>query len=175
MLANPAANAMCANGSSRRLDEDARGLRPLCARQRDRTGPDFGDELTVQMPLAVVELPGEAGDALAVDDAVRDQAHRATDEVGALVPLRGTGRRVGAAALAGPEPGELCRGRSGEEPHVGALRQPGRTARPAVDPGARDGAEEPPVEPGIPALHRPVALLRIFEHGRSVTGAGPLR
>ena len=176
MLAKPAANAICANGSVGRLDQHPRGLRPLGAGQRDRTGADLGDELAVQVPLAVAEPAGEPGDALAVDDAVGDQPHRATDEVGPLVPLRRPGRRVGPAPLAGPEPGRLG-GRGGR-------RRTARSRASASAPGSSAGSrsrcvvhrgEEPPVEPGVAALHRPVALFRIFEHGRSVTGASRLR
>ena len=118
MLANPLANAICESGTSVVSMRIRARLRPLRAGERDRTGPDLGDELPVQVALAVVELAGEAGDALAVDDAVRDQAHRPPDEVGALVPLRRSRRRVRPAPLAGPEAGELGRGRGGEEAHV---------------------------------------------------------
>ncbi len=156
----------------RGLDEHARGLRTLGASQGDWSGPDLGNQLTVQVTLAVVELAGQTGDAVPIDDAVSDQPHRATDEIGTLVPLRRSGGRVRAAALARSEPGELRGGSRREEPHVGALGEPGGTARPAIDPGARDRTEEPAVEPWITALDGPVAPLLIFEHARSVTVHG---
>src|SRR5439155_7980065 len=40
----------------------------------------------------------------------------------------------------------------------------GRAGRPAVDAGRRDGGDEPPVEPPVPAVHRPVAVLEIQFH-----------
>ena len=45
----------------------------------------------VEVALAVVEVPGEAGDAVAVDDAVGDEAHRPGDDVTTAVPVGRTG------------------------------------------------------------------------------------
>ena len=106
----------------------------------------------MNVPLGVAEPPREPGDALAVDDAVGDQPHRAPDEVAAPVPLRRAGRRVGAAALARAEPGRL-RSRGGAvEADVLALRRPRGAARPAVDPGRGDGAVDPAVEARVGRL-----------------------
>ncbi len=170
MLANPLANAIRGIWQFRRLDQDPSGLRALGTRQRDRSGADFGDELTVQVALTEVELPGQTRDSLSVDDAVGNQPHRSTDEVRALVPLRRSGSGVRAAPLARPVAGELGRGGRGVEPHVRPLGRARRAARPAVDPGAGHGTEEPPVKAGVPALDRPVALFLVLEHGTSVTG-----
>ena len=66
----------------------------------------------MQVALGVAELRREPRDAVAVDDAVGDEAHRPADDVGAPVPLRGARRGVRAAALARAEPRRL-RGGSG--------------------------------------------------------------
>ena len=76
-----------------RLDQQAGGLRALRAGERERPGAELGDELAVQVALAVAEPRGEPSHALAVDAAVADQPHRAADHVGAQVPLRRAGRR----------------------------------------------------------------------------------
>ena len=85
--------------------------RAVCARcaraSASGAGAELGDELAVQVALAVAEPPREPGDALAVDDAVGDQPHRAADDVGAHVPLGRARRGVGPAALAGAEAGAL--------------------------------------------------------------------
>jgi hypothetical protein len=55
------------------------------------------------MAIGVADPGGQATDALAVDDAVGDQPHRAADDVPAAVPLGRAGGGVGATALAGPQ------------------------------------------------------------------------
>src|SRR5215207_940240 len=75
--------------------------------ERDRTGTHLGHEHPVQVPLCVAQPAREPLDTLPVDDAVGDEPHRPADEVGAPVPLRGSRRGVGAAALAGAEPARL--------------------------------------------------------------------
>ncbi len=70
-----------------RLDQHAGALGALRTSERDRTRADLGGQLAVQVPLAVPEPLAELGDAPAVDDAVRDQAHRAPDQIGSHVPL----------------------------------------------------------------------------------------
>ena len=52
------------------------------------------------MALAVAEPAGEAGYAVAVDDAVGDEAHRAPDDVRAAIPLGRSRGCVRHAALA---------------------------------------------------------------------------
>jgi hypothetical protein len=52
------------------------------------TRAHFGYQEPVDMPFAHVKSPGQAGDAVAVDDAIGDEKHRSGDEVGAHVPLR---------------------------------------------------------------------------------------
>ena len=113
-----------------RLDQRARRLRALRAGERERPGPELCRDEAVELAHAVAEPRGEPGDALAIDDAVADQAHRARDDVGARVPLGRAGRGVRPAALAGPEARALRRGRAAVEAHVGALRarRPGSSA-----------------------------------------------
>ena len=113
----------------------------------------------MQLPLAVVEPTGQPGDAVAVHDAVGDQAHGPADEISSAVPLGRTWCGVGTAAFAGPEASQLG-GRCGwVEADIVRLRSHGRAAGPAVDPGGHDGGEEPAVKAGILALHSAVALL----------------
>ena len=56
------------------LDQQPRGLGPLRPGERERAGAELGDELPVEVALAVAEPAREAGDALAVDDAVARSA-----------------------------------------------------------------------------------------------------
>ncbi len=175
MLPNPDANATSAAGSAVDVSR-ARAVCARCARdERERTGAELGGEHAGQVPRRVPESGGEAGDALALDDAVGDEPHRPRGEVVAQVPLGGAGHRVGQAALAGPEAG-LVRGRGREvEAHVRRLRGHGRAARAAVDAGGVHARDELPVEPGVARLHGAVAL---GEHGvgeRVGGGAGGRR
>jgi hypothetical protein len=48
---------------------------------------DFGYQEPVHMPFTHVKFPGQAGDAVAVYDAIGDETHRSSDDVGAHVPL----------------------------------------------------------------------------------------
>ena len=133
-------------------------MRAVCARwaraSASGPAPDHGHELAVHVALGVAEPRGETADALAIDDAVGDQAHRAPDEVGAQVPLGRARRRVRAAALAGAKAGRL-RGRGGrEEAHVLAFGRARRAARAAVDPGRLHAAEDPAVKARIARLDR---------------------
>jgi hypothetical protein len=54
----------------------------------------------VQVAFGVSETAGEAGDALAVYDAIAYQAHRPARDAGPHVPLRGPRNRIRQAALA---------------------------------------------------------------------------
>jgi hypothetical protein len=115
--------------------------------------------MAVQLAGAVTEAGGQAAHPFPVDDAVADQPHRPTDDVGPHVPQRAARSRLGSAAPAGPEAGTV-RGRgSREEADVLPLRAHGRAARPAVDAGGGHREEERPVEPGVPAGHRVVLAL----------------
>ena len=89
--------------------------RALRAGEGERSGAELVGDEPRQVAAAVAEPAGETGDALAVDDAVGDEAHRPGDDFAAYVPLRRTGRGVGMAALAGPVPVLLGGGRRGEE------------------------------------------------------------
>ena len=135
MLAKPAAKATSANGIVGRLDQDPGGLGATGPGQRERTGAELGGEQPVEVPRGVADPGGEALDAVALDDAVGDQPHRAAGDVGRDVPVRGAGRGVGQAAPAGPEAGGL-RGRGGAvEGDVAPGRRGRRAGRPAVDAG----------------------------------------
>ena len=59
----------------------------LGARERERSCAHFGDKQPVEVPLAVAEPARQAGHAVAVHDAVCDEAHRTTNDVGTTVPL----------------------------------------------------------------------------------------
>ena len=79
-------------------------------------------------------------------------------------------RRAGTACRPGTRPAGRRRRRV--EAHVLALRRDGRAARAAVDAGGDDGGEEPAVEAGVPALHRPVAALLVLEHATIMPCSG---
>ena len=151
------------------LDQQAGGLGALGPRQIERSSAELIEQHSPQVARAVSEPPGEAFDAFAVDDAVGDQAHGAPGGVGAQVPLRRAGHRVGAAAQAGAKAGALGGRRRGEEAHVFALRRARGAARPAVDAGRRDAHEEPAVEARVVALHGAVAGVGIGQHDGDCT------
>ena len=85
-----------------RLDQRARRLRALRAGERERACAELRRDEAVELAHAVAEARGEPGDALAIDDAVADQAHRARDDVGARVPLGRSGRGVRAGSACRP-------------------------------------------------------------------------
>jgi hypothetical protein len=148
----------------RPLEEHSRRLRALRARQGKRTRADHGHERAMYMALGVAQLLRQAADAVAVDHAVGDQAHRATDQVGAGVPLGRPGRRVRAAALARAEAGLLSRRGRVEEADVRALRGARRAARTAVVAGRGHGDEDPAVEAGVARLDRAPELVGVEDH-----------
>jgi hypothetical protein len=113
----------------RGLEQGARRLGALRAGERERAGAKFGDELSVELASAVAEMGGKAGDALTVDEAIRDEAHRSADEIRATVPLRRAWRSTRAAPLAGPEAHLLCGGGRRKEAHMDPLRSGRGTAR----------------------------------------------
>ncbi len=141
----------------RGLQQHPCSLRALRPGQRQRPGADLGDQQAVQLPLGVAEPAGQAGHAVAVDDAVADQPQRPAGDVGAQVPVRRAGGGVRPAPLAGPEAGALRGGGAGMEGDVAAAGSDRRAGRPAVDAGGADGGEEPAVEPGIARGDGPVA------------------
>src|SRR6185437_1233958 len=126
-------------------------------------------EHALQLAHAVAKARGETRHAIAIDDAVADQAHRACDHVGAPVPLGRARGRIGTTALARPEAGLLRRGGRGVEAHVLALGRHRWTARPAVDASRGHRREEPPVKAGVPGAGGLVATLEILDHLSSVT------
>ena len=137
---------------SRRLEQDASGLRALCSSEREWPGADRRHQLTVDMALGVAQAGGEAADALAVDHPVCDQAHRASDEVRAQIPIGRARRRIGTAALARAKASRLCRRRGREEANVLAFGCARRTTRTAVDPRRLHTTEDPPVKARITEL-----------------------
>ena len=148
----------------RRLDERARRLRAMGAGERQRAGADLRDEDPVQVALGVAELPREAADAVAIDDAVGDEPERAARDVRAPIPGGRSRSGVRIAALAGAKALRLRCGHGGEQPHVRALGRARRAARAAVDPGRAHGDEEVPVVARIAALHEAVAALEVLDH-----------
>ena len=150
----------------RRLEQDPRGLRALGAGQGQRAGPELLGEESGQVARGVADAVGQALDAVAVDDPVGDQPHRATRGIGRDVPVGAARRGVGEAALAGAVAGRLsgCGGRV--ERDVLVPRGAGRARRPAVDARRPDRDEEHPVEAPVAALHRPVAGLGVQVHRR---------
>ncbi len=148
-----------------RLDQRAGRLRALGPRQLGRPGPHLCDQDPVELALAEAEPGGQAGDAVAVDDPVRDQADGAACDVGAPVPGGRARRGVRLAALAGPEAGRLRgRGRR-EQADVAPVGQARRAAGAAVDPGRRDADEEEAVVARVAAAHEAVAGLEVVDHG----------
>ena len=85
--AKPAANAMSANASLGRLDQQPGGVGAVGAGQGQRPGAQFGGQHAGEVAFRVAEPGGQAGHAVAFHDAVADQAHRAAGQVGAQVPL----------------------------------------------------------------------------------------
>ena len=145
-----------------RGEQRAGGLRAVRPRERERPGAELCGEHAGEVAGRVPESGGEARHALALDDAVGDEAHGACGQVVAQVPLGRAGHRVGQAPLAGTQPGLV--GGSGREveAHVRRLGGDGRAAGAAVDAGGVHAGDELPVEPRVAGLHGAVAL---GEHG----------
>ena len=74
-------------GHGGRLDQEPGRVGALGARQCDWACANLLGQESPKMAIAEAHSPGEPGDSLAVDDAVCDQAHGASDTVGAPVPL----------------------------------------------------------------------------------------
>ena len=143
----------------------------MCAGQREWAGADLGLQEPLQLAGGVAEVGREAADAFPIHRAVGDQAHRAPDDVTAHIPFGRAGRRVGTAALAGPEARPLRRRRGRIEPNVARKRRPDGAAGPAIDPGRQHRRDEPAVEPGVLRLDRPIAAFEILVHPSTVTPA----
>ena len=153
------------------VEQHPRGLRAVRAGERERPGAELGGEHAGEVPGGVAESRGEAGHALALDDAVGDEPHGPRGEVVAQVPLGGAGHGVGQAALAGPQPGLVRGGGREVEAHVRGLRRHRGAARAAVDAGRVHARDELPVEPRVARAHGTVAL---GEHGVAERVAGPV-
>ena len=148
-------------GQVGRLDQHPCGLRPLRPGQRQRPGAELGGEQPGEVARGVADVRGQPVDALAVDDAVGDQPHRAAGGVGGDVPVGAARRGVGQAALAGAVAGGLGGGRARVERDVGERRRARRARGPAVDAGGPDRGVEDAVEPPVARLHRAVAGLGV--------------
>ena len=153
-----------------RLDQDARGVGPLGACQRERPGAELFAEQPVEVARRVAGPRRESFDPVALDDAVGDHPHRATGDVGLDVPLGRARRQVGPATPAGPETCALRCGRGDEERDVLALRRGRRAGRPAVDAGRADAGVEDPVEAAVASLHRAVAAVGVAQDLAAVGG-----
>src|SRR5215203_4576229 len=113
MLPNPDANATSAAGSEVAVS----------TRQGEWTGAELGGQHAGEVPRRVAEPCSEPGHALALDDAVGDEPHRAGGEVVAEIPFGRAGHGIGEAPLAGAE-ARLVRGSGSEvEAHVRRLRR----------------------------------------------------
>ncbi len=143
------------------LDQHPRDLGASGTGQGQRTGAELGGEHPAEVARRVADPLREPVDAVAVDDAVGDQPHRAAGDVGGDVPVGAAGRRVGQAPLARAVAGGLRRGRRGVEGHVGERRRARRARGPAVDAGGAHRDVEDAVEPAVARLHRAVAGLGI--------------
>ncbi len=132
------------------------------AGERDRAGAELRDEHAVHVPGRVPEAGGEAVDALAVHDAVRDEPHGPGRQVVPEVPARRARHRLREAALARAVAGLVGGGRGEVEGDVLGLRGPRRARRPGVDAGAAHGGDELPVEAAVARRDGAVAL---GEHG----------
>jgi hypothetical protein len=154
------------------LEQHPGGLRPARAGQLQRSRPQLLHQPPVQVALGVAEPPREAGHALAIDNAVGDQSHRAAHEVRARVPLWRARHGVRPAAHARAEAGGLSGGGAREEAHVLGLRLPRGAARAAVDPCCRDGCEEPTVESGVSGFNGAEAVLEVEHHRGTMTRGG---
>ena len=159
-----------------RLDEHAGRVGAPCPGQGQRCRSELLGEQPTEVARGVAHPPGQPVHALAVDQAVGDQPHRATGDIGGDVPLGAARRRVGQAPLAGAVARGVRTGGGGVEGDVRRSRGAGRARGPAVDPGGADGGVEHAVEAPVPAPHRAVARLGVEVSGRrhatSLTGAG---
>jgi hypothetical protein len=70
------------------LQEHPRGVGAAGAGERERSSADGGGQQATELTLAVANPACQAGDALAVDDTVGDETHRASGDIGAAVPPR---------------------------------------------------------------------------------------
>ena len=74
-------------GQVGRLQQHAGRLAALGPGQGQRPGAHLGGDEAVELAGAVAEAAGQTLDALAVDDAVTDEAHGPRHDVGSHVPL----------------------------------------------------------------------------------------
>ena len=157
--------------------EQARRVSPMRAGEGERAGAELRGEDAAEVTRRVAETPGQARHALALDDAVGDEAHGATRGVAAQIPRRRAGRRLRETALAGPVAGLVRGRRGGVERDVGGLGRPCRAARPAVDPGRAHRRHELPVEARVAGFDHAVALVEchaLAAHLFSLTRSGDI-
>lgn len=143
------------------------------ARQRERTGTEFFGQHSCHVPSAIPEPRREACDTFSFNDAVKNQSHRAPDEVVAQIPLGVSGNRVGLAAFAGPQPCVVC-GRCGRvEPHVVGSWGRGRATRAAIDARRMHSRDELTIESGVTGSKRSVTPVVVkVGHRASLTVNG---
>src|ERR1035437_1738732 len=152
-----------AHGQSSGFEQNSRGLGPLGSREPKRAGSNLRAELALDLADAVPELARQAGHALSINDAARDQSHGPRDQVRANVPLWRPGAGGRPAALAGPEPRLLRSGSAGVEAQVLQM-WPSRAAWAAVDAGGHHRTEEPPVKTCVPGPYGALAGSGVLVH-----------
>jgi hypothetical protein len=146
------------DGQVGRHQQRARVLGAVGPGERERAGAQLGHEHAGQVARRVAEAGGEAGDALALHDAVGDEPHRAAREIVVRIPVGGAGHGVGQAAFAGAEAGLVGRGGGAVERHVLRVRGHGGAARPAVDSRRVHARDELAVEARVARRHGAVPL-----------------
>ncbi len=138
------------------------------SRHRERAGSQMAHEQTPEMARAYAEPLREIVDAGSVETAVADQPKRPRDGRGGAAPGRRTRRRLRSAAATRPESRLLRCGGASVEMGVLAFRQPGRTARTAVDAGRLHSDHETPLEAAVATGQRPVAACVVQVHSEVI-------
>lgn len=99
------------------VEQAAGEVRACRTRQPIRCHAEMRAEETAQVPRRDAEAAAEVRLASSVERAVKDQLHRATDQLGTS-PNRELRRPIGPTAQAGPITGNLGGGGKWEPPHV---------------------------------------------------------
>src|SRR3954454_19029708 len=145
------------DGQIGRLEKQPRLVRPSRSRDGEGRGAEVVREQATQLSLSNAESGRERADGAVVESAGLDEPQGARDGGGRPHPARRSGRRLGAAAQAGPEARRFGRGGAREEDDVLAQRRPGRADRTAIDPGRSYADEEPAIEAGVAGAERAIA------------------
>ena len=141
------------------LDEQPRRVRAVSSGDGERSRSQLVGHHSIEVPLAVAELPGQPGNAVTFDGAVSNHPHCSADDVLSQIPFRRPRRSVGAASLACPKAPLLGCCRCVVELDVGLLRGHCGAARPAVDPRGPHRRDEHSVEPAVTAANDAVAVV----------------